>query len=1028
MKTWNRHLLFFLLWANSYLTVSGQMIIKSPKKEMAIEKRKILVTIAGKPGARTWLYINNAPADSGHIRIDGKYDFLNVDVPEGPVEIRTEAEGAGNRIYQATRNVHIVGRPDTLIAETHKIELPADGKSTETVQITVQDAWGYPINRVKVATVHISMGSLVETDMDSLTSGSQVPVSESRFQFGIRSAGSVGHENVTVEVGEARLNIPVRYTTPLTKLILVGSLDAATALAQSGDRGTEPKFTLADWTHQEGELGDVPVSGRLAFYAKGSMMRKYQVTASYDSRRNRDNQLFRDLDPDQQYALYGDASTLIYDAKTQSKFYGKIERNESFIQMGDFNTEFRSTEFAKYDRSFTGLISHLHWGRHQMKAFATLNNRSMQMDEIRGEGISGYYYLSASRITLNSDKIRLETRDRYHPEQIIESEEKTRYIDYDINYMDGTLMFKQPVPAVDASGNPVTIVALYEYETGTAQSLISGIRMEGNYNRVRLGSTVIIEEKEPSDYVLAGTDVVVSPLKGIQLKGELVQTRNTEFSQDRKIGNAYSAELDIKPVKVFQVNGYYRKVDSYFLNPSLTGSRFELGTEKYGTLNTFNLGKYGKIQSETYRQLSEAGTVNEYHVQVINAFYEYPISKKTSAKIGYQDAERNIVGQDTLKVPAYRSKMIKAQIGHQWSPRFTTELSHEQNLAEGKTTLPTGSTLGVSYAVTEKVKLFLKQRLLQSEKRKTQTILGVDSKINNSTEVSGKYEIGGAAGEALNRATIGLRNKWEVRKDLTLNFSFESTSTMDSLEVPTPEHNAVSAGFEYLPDRPWKSSGKFELMQDKISRKRIISLGSEYKFSGGLSVIGRFEHAGAVYLKSRHEIWNRGQTQLGIAWRPENHDVFNGIAKLQLLTDKNTHVAPETHLDRLIIASHGYWQVSSRIELGLRFALRQLLDEEFDFFRTKTRTALYAVHGEFQLNPRWMAGLDLRVVHLTPVNQMKSGASAELGYCFKTNMVAGLGYVFKQLDDADFSFMNTTYSNFYLVLRMKFSEDIFDWR
>ena len=1017
------------LWIISGLiSVSGQMIIRSPKQESSIGKRKISVTVVGKPGARTWLYINEALADSGNIRIDGKYDFLNVDVPEGPVKIRTEAAGAGGRIFQASRTVHIVGRPDTLIADKHKIELPADGRTMETLHIRINDAWGYPIGRVKTATVYISRGSLAEGDLDSLTSGCQVPVSESQFQFSIKSADFVGREDIRIQVGDAVLVIPVQYNTPLTTFILVGSLDAAASMAQSGDQETGPKFTLADWTHQEGELQDVPVSGRLAFYARGSMLRKYQVTASFDSRRTRDNQLFRDLDPNQQYALYGDASSITYDAVTQSKFYGKIERNGSYIQLGDFNTEFRSTEFAKYDRSFTGLISHLQWGRHQITGFATLNNRLMKLDEIRGEGISGYYFLSASRITLNSDKIRIETRDRYHPEKIIESAEKIRYIDYDINTVDGTLMFKQPVPAVDASGNPVYIIAAYEHETGTAQSLISGFRMEGDYNLIKLGSTLILEEKEPSDYSLIGTDATISPVKWIRLKGELAQTRDTEFSQRQKTGLACSAELDIKPVKSLHLNGYYRTVDSQFNNPSLAGSRFEIGTEKYGMLNTLELGKYGKIHSEYYRQLNEAGTVNEYHVQVTNTFYEYAFNKKTSAKIGFQDAERKKVGQDTIVVQGYRSKLINAQIIHQWNKRFSTELSHEENLAEGKTTLPTGSSVGISYAVTEKVKLFLKQRLLRSEKGKTQTLIGVDSKLSKNTELTGKYEIGGAAGESLNRATIGLRNRWQVRQDLTFNFAFESTSTMDSLEIPTPEHNAGSVSFEFLPDKPWKSSGKFELMQDKISKKQIVTLASEYKFSDGLSVIGRFEYAGAVYLKSNHEVWNRGETQLGIAWRPETHDRFNAIAKVQLLTDKNTHIAPKTRLNRLIAAAHGYWQPSARFELALRFALRHLIDEETGFFSTRTLTVLTAIHGQFQFHPRWLAGMDMRLVSLSPIGQVKSGASAELGYCFRRDMAAGLGYVFKQLDDADFAAMNYTYSNFYLVLRMKFSEALFDWR
>ena len=126
---------------------------------------------------------------------------------------------------------------------------------------------------------------------------------------------------------------------------------------------------------------------------------------------------------------------------SQSKFFGKIERNESYLVFGDFNTMMRSTEFAAYDRTFNGLMARYKAENHAITGFATLNDRKMQLDEIRGEGISGYYMLSSSHITLNSDKVRIEVRDRYHPEVVLQSVDKVRFQDYEINYVDGTLMF-----------------------------------------------------------------------------------------------------------------------------------------------------------------------------------------------------------------------------------------------------------------------------------------------------------------------------------------------------------------------------------------------------------------------------------------------------------------------------------------------------------------------------------------------------------------------------------------------------------
>jgi hypothetical protein len=497
---------------------------------------------------------------------------------------------------------------------------------------------------------------------------------------------------------------------------------------------------------------------------------------------------------------------------------------------------------------------------------------------------------------------------------------------------------------------------------------------------------------------------------------------------EKQVGNAYSAELKVQPVSALNVGGYYRRIENDFLNPSQTGGRFDVGAEKYGVDQSLQLGKFGKIQSQFYRQLNEQGTVNENQVRVANASYEYAIGSKTTARLGFEDAERRQSPGDSIRVRNYNSKMIKGQLSHRWSKRLSTTAEHEQNLAGGRTALPTGSSVSLTFDLTEKVQLFVKERILNTVGRRTQTLLGIDSRLNKNTQMTGKYEIGGASGENLSRATIGLKNKWQVQKDLTLNLAFESTATMDSLEVPTPDHYALSVGLEYLPDKPWKSSGKYELRRDDVVRRQVVSLGSEFKILHGLSAIGRLDWTGARFGRSDGDVWIRSEMQLGLAFRPERNDVFNGIAKLQLLTDKNTHVAPKTTLNRLIVSMHGYWEPASRLEFGARFALRRLLDEEIGQFSSTTTTLLYSLRTEYSWHRRWSTGLDLRLTRLYPVGQVKSGAATDLNFLLKQNMQVGLGYIFKRFDDADFSYSEYSYSNFYLLFRMKFSESIFDWR
>lgn len=1024
--------LFGLILTFCASLVQSQVVILSPPNNSVETLHHVAVTIVGKPGKEAKCYVNGELAQVGTVRIDGKCEFINVEVPDGPVEIKVEAKGARDRLFSATRKFHVIGPVDSLIPNKNLYELPADGRSTRQIRVDLKDAWNYDVTNVKLGRVRMPEGTIVTTDIDTSMLDHQIPAKDGQLDFTIQSSKKVGYHSVFVSVSGNEIEIPIRFTTPQEDFMVVGTAGIGLSLYHTDSDMNFSSFTQSDFKTGEFEVGNMLGYGQAALYAKGTLKEKYRVTASLDTRRRRENQLFRDLDPNEQYAVYGDASTITYDALTQSKFFGKIERNESFVIFGDFNTNMRNTEFTAYDRTFTGLLSQVTLKTHKVTAFATLNDRKMQLDEIRGEGISGYYFLSSSGITINSDKVRIETRDKYRPEIVLNSTEQSRFQHYDINYVDGTLMFKQPVPSIDANGNPVYIVVSYEYQSNKDKGLIAGLRYEGNLSeKVKIGSSFIVEEQSPKNYMLYGVDAFLPIFKWLTLKSEYAASRSSGLLTENETGQAHHTLLTLKPMKSLELNGYYREVGKDFLNQSQTGSQFDLGGKKAGVETNWEIGESGTWRTEHYRQQNQIGTVNENDVLVTRSAYEHKLSEKIHLKAGYEKAERSETGNDSIGVKRYNSNLIEAQVAYKWSNRLSSTLEHEHNIGSGPRTLPTATSVGVKFAATEKIGFFLKNRFLQTEGRKSQTIFGIDSKVTENTQMTGKYEIGGAAGEQLSRAIIGLNNQWSVRKDLTLNTAFESTATMDSLEVPTPEHQAFAVSFEYLPEeKPWKSSGKFELRKDRTMRQNVYGLGTEYKILDGLAMIARMEHMHAKYSGSGQDddVWSKGNYQTGLAYRPELNDWFNSIAKVQLLLDKNTHVRPKSRLNRLIGSAHAYWQPKTWLEFGGRFAMRYLLDEEYESFKNSTLTTLYSLRTEVGWTMKWSTGFDVRLIHMTPVNQTKIGLSIDVGYVFMKNMQVGVGYMLKNLDDPDFSVAEYQFNNFYLLLRMKFSEDIFDWR
>src|SRR5256885_6538616 len=73
-----------------------------------------------------------------------------------------------------------------------------------------------------------------------------------------------------------------------------------------------------------------------------------------------------------------------------------------------------------------------------------------------------------------TEYLRVETRDLQNPERAVTTQGLNRFVDYQIDYTAGVVLFKQPIPAADAYGNPVFIVATFEAATGGEQRLVAG--------------------------------------------------------------------------------------------------------------------------------------------------------------------------------------------------------------------------------------------------------------------------------------------------------------------------------------------------------------------------------------------------------------------------------------------------------------------------------------------------------------------------------------------------------------------------
>ncbi len=347
------------------------------------------------------------------------------------------------------------------------------------------------------------------------------------------------------------------------------------------------------------ERNKLITDGQLAVYAKGRIKGQWLLTMAYDSDRAYDPQrgLLGVIDPDRYYTVYGDGTVQGYDAPTRRKLYLRLERRELYALFGDFETGFTDTQLTRYSRTLNGVKAAYEGPTIRATGFAAKTDTLYARDEIQGNGLSGPYRLSTRRIVPNSDKLRIETRDRFRSELILDTRQLTRHIDYDIDTSAGTVRFRSPILSRDGNQNPVFIVADYEVEGGRTSKLAAAARVAARVGRVEIGTSMIRDE------TVAKSTVVGADLKAklgvTELRAELAAGGRGGIGA----GTAYLVEADTHTGGI-DVLAYARQQDAMF----------GVGQQNLVEAGTRKLGVDGRLKLSD--RLSVTGTA-WYQTQLV---------------------------------------------------------------------------------------------------------------------------------------------------------------------------------------------------------------------------------------------------------------------------------------------------------------------------------------------------------------------------------------------------------------------------
>ncbi|HTO07651.1 MAG TPA: hypothetical protein VMR86_11430 [Myxococcota bacterium] len=1008
--------------------------------------------------------------------------WRGVDLKDGDnTFVAMEIDANGEVVDKIERLIHYSGPPFQAELVPEQCVLAADGRTVPIIAVRFTDEDDKPVR--EGATGNFTIDPPYETKLDP-------SVKELRRQAGLAP------ESPSYRIGpDGIARIPLAPTTVSGKatlhFMLAGRHDKELhpwLEAQARDwivvgltGGTLAHQDVAD--HMEGFTG-APDNGfqldnGTALFAKGRIKGDWLLTASYDSQRehSESDDLFRKaldggIDPNQYYTLYGDTSTQGFEAPSQRPLYLKLERKQFFALFGDYTTGLTATELGRYNRSLNGLHSEFESDHFSFSAFGTDTNQAFVRDEIRGDGTSGLYQLSRRSIVVNSEKVRIETRDRFRSEMVLTTAPQARYVDYNIDYQMGTIFFKQPIPSHGEGFNPLFIVVEYESDDSTDQRFSGGGRGAVKLldDKVEVGSTMIHEGTEGRTSSLYGGDVRVDLDPSTRFRGEYAATHSAllDPNQDGQ-GGAWLAELTRRDASL-DTRAYFREQQSGFGVGQQAAS--ETATRKYGLDARYLFDPQWNLLGQAFREtdLNSPATRDVFESRVEH--HDGPLG----AYGGFRWAHDQLIDGTSATAPQLLGGASYMFLDNRLKLRGDTELS-----LGGSDSLefPTRLLVGADYELLPQLTVFGEEELaLASDRSVTSTRVGLKTSPWQGSQMTAA--LGQRAEQDATRlfTTLGALQTFQLTDAWSVDFAVDNSITLHGQDVPAGEispfadkqpvangltgdpggddFTSVSLGTTYS-QKLWAANLKIETRQGSAQDKWGVTAGAYRQLADGVGIALRaefFDMSGTASpigggatptystsfdstttsttsssLSSLYGVQSLGRLRFSAVYRPVGSrfilldstefrrerldgDVFGSMSN-RIINNVNLNVK----LDRATQLSFQY---------GAKYLLEnvdsQNLSGYTDVAGVELRRDLW---GGFDIGTR----VGLRHSYSDgSVNQLYS---ASLGYVVMKNMWVQAGYNFSGYKDSDFSRQDWTAQGPFISFKYKFDQqtvkDLLNW-
>lgn len=1074
-----------------------EVIEKLPPKASFIELRDgdtvlnnvINVRVTGPQQSLLRLIVNDQPVADSRVGKKSQvvatglvaYEFIGIALQPGINQLVLHATDEFGNVREKTQ---IKIRAPSGLSQAALIpeeRLSANPLVPAKLRLKLTDDAGVPITARTMVTLESNTSTWLNTDLSPNEPGVQIFVEGGEALVQFQPPPQPSEVLVRVSAGSFKHEQRLTFLPALTPMQGIGIVEGVIDLSKAGRlQLNQPQSSNAFEqviTDTVAESDHTRASQRAAFYFKGTIKGEYLLTTAYDSDKQKNERLFRDIRPDEFYPVYGDGSVRGYDAQSTGRLYVRIDKNRSFLLLGDFNSASSQEvrQLSQYSRVLSGVQHRYQDDNVRLVSFYSQTNATQQVEEFQANGLS-FYNLNnvVGNIRPGAEKVEILVRDRRQLQTILSTRTLNRGVDYNFEPLTRRLYLVAPLSAIDLEGNPQSIRVTFELDAnGPTYNVMGADAQVKVTDTVQLGAVKVQDENPQNKRDLVAVTGLARVGDNTSVSAEAVQT-TTDLKGK---GNASRVSMRHEQSDL-RAQAQILKTDNNFDNLSAGAGA---GRTEAMARAEYALDEVTRAKADALKSIDNTGTTtttsssNDRHS--VSVALERKLSDQFVGEIGartgnmanYSLPSAGNYSQfgSNASNPGISSLGNGSGMGISTPTAINDFTTVRSRLTMRPSALPRlqafgeieqdvdqrprrAATLGGSLGLTDTTRLYAQTTTSSLADVSTGndlsvrklTTVGIDSAYMEGGRIYNEYR---AYPTAAPQNASGIRNTYKINDQWRVNGSLEHIQTVGPAPAPagggaapaataTANATSVTLGLDWV-QNPWRASAATEQRRASTNQASLYSLASAWRMNADLTLLGRLIRTATDDL-TNNSFNHLDRQQIGMAWRPAYADRWNVLSRYEhyvqnvglgsaASTDPFAAVAgtanttvgrTETH----VVSTHANWQVRRGENVSMRWAAKTTSLQDTSMLNRYWATL---VHGRYthDINKDWDIGIQAGLL-LGQGGTRQNTAGLEVGYQLVPNLWLSGGYNVVGLRDADLTGQNYTSQGLYMRLRWKFDE------